>query len=224
MNMSLLKVVSKKVHKSAYIRKKLTNRLKLAVTLIVTRGAQAGTNEDGQPILTFDDEKAGHHLIMGGACAVILHGGSMTFIASHVDWTYTVTPQLETYRMPYPQLVEDMRDALKVIFEKAKKLEEYWARQNKRFGNLDDIHLLAERSKAKQFPQKQHLKAAEKVHPLASAPRRRAIRGQLTAIQINPNGLEGRRMVKFFDEMSIEAPQAAVSGGYMVFVTSLMTL
>ena len=65
--MSLLKVVSKKaVHKSACIRTKLTRRLKLAFTLIVIRGATPGLDEKGREVLYFDEQQAGHHLVLKG--------------------------------------------------------------------------------------------------------------------------------------------------------------
>lgn len=65
-NMSLVKVVSKKVHKSAVIRKTLMNRVKLAITLVVVRGAEAAMDENGEEILVFDGEKAGHRLVLNG--------------------------------------------------------------------------------------------------------------------------------------------------------------
>lgn len=65
-NMSLLKVVGKKVHKDAVVRKKLANKMRLAVSLVVTRGAYAGVDKDGESILAFDEAKAGHHLVLNG--------------------------------------------------------------------------------------------------------------------------------------------------------------
>ena len=41
-----------------------------------------------------------------------------------------VIPKLEVYRMPMPQLVQEMREALQAIYEKAQRLEAYWEKNN----------------------------------------------------------------------------------------------
>jgi len=41
-----------------------------------------------------------------------------------------VIPRLEVYRMPMPELVRDMREALQTIYEKAQRLEAYWEKNN----------------------------------------------------------------------------------------------
>lgn len=47
-----------------------------------------------------------------------------------IDWTYMVIPRLEVYRMPMPQLIQEMREALRTIYEKAQRLEAYWEKNN----------------------------------------------------------------------------------------------
>ena len=112
--------------------------------------------------------------------------------------------------MPYPQLVNDLRGALQAIAEKGWKLETYWERQLKRperSESLEEIRLIAERSKTKQHPQRQHPKAARKVHPLEAQPLLPAVEGR------TPSKAATTRLSEFFDRLSIEAPQIAVSRG-----------
>lgn len=47
-----------------------------------------------------------------------------------VDWTYSVQPTLEVYRKPLPELVQEMREALSKIYNKAKQLETRWQSDN----------------------------------------------------------------------------------------------
>ncbi|KAI0342367.1 hypothetical protein BDW22DRAFT_1330657 [Trametopsis cervina] len=114
-NMSLVKMIGLKVHKSAVIRKKITGRLKLAIRLIVTRGAQTEQDEDGNFVLVLDDADAGNHWVLDA------------------DWTYAITPQLEAYRMPFPLLVRDLRNALREIVAKGRKLDDTWSKQQRKF-------------------------------------------------------------------------------------------
>lgn len=69
-NVSLMKSIGLKVHKSAVVRKKIAGRLKLAVRLIVTRGAQAVSDKNGKLVLVLDEEDAGRKWILDGACIV----------------------------------------------------------------------------------------------------------------------------------------------------------
>ncbi|KAI0696539.1 hypothetical protein BC835DRAFT_1271812 [Cytidiella melzeri] len=68
-NMSFMKTISAKVHKSAVVRKKIATKLKLAVRLIVTRGAQAGKDAEGQSVIVLCEEDAGRKWIIDSAFA-----------------------------------------------------------------------------------------------------------------------------------------------------------
>jgi hypothetical protein len=69
-NMSLLKSMSAKVFRSAVLRKKVAGKVKLALRLIVTRGALGEKNEKGEMAMMFDDREGGHKWIMDGAYTV----------------------------------------------------------------------------------------------------------------------------------------------------------
>ena len=56
-NVSFLKVIGKKnVHKSAVIRSRIGNKLKTALALVTTRGADAQDDEAGTPHIVFRAE------------------------------------------------------------------------------------------------------------------------------------------------------------------------
>ena len=56
-NVSILQVIGKKnVHKSAVIRSRIGNKLKTALALVTTRGADAQDDEAGTPHIVFRAE------------------------------------------------------------------------------------------------------------------------------------------------------------------------
>jgi len=73
-NMSLIKVIGRNTSKSAVIRKKIGAKLKMAVRLVVTRGASAvevGKKGKSKLELRCDEEDAGEKWILRGASIVI---------------------------------------------------------------------------------------------------------------------------------------------------------
>ncbi|EIN14696.1 hypothetical protein PUNSTDRAFT_118105 [Punctularia strigosozonata HHB-11173 SS5] len=112
--MSVVCVIGKKtVHKSAVIRRKIAGRIKTALSLIVTRGADIGIRRtaNGKELksLTFDPEG----------------GGGQKWVLS--DWTYCFHPGLAIYRMTYPDLVSLLRSALGSVKTRAETMEKKWA-------------------------------------------------------------------------------------------------
>ncbi|PCH37470.1 hypothetical protein WOLCODRAFT_158190 [Wolfiporia cocos MD-104 SS10] len=112
LNMSIMKVMGKAIHKSSVVRSKVGLRIKTAVALIVTRGADVRQDAKGRERIVFDGADAGPKWLMQ-------------------DWTYIVHPTLEIYRMPYQTLIPQLREALKSIKETAEALEEKWSRATK---------------------------------------------------------------------------------------------
>ena len=138
-NMSLIKVIGKNTSKSAVIRKKIGAKLKMAVRLVVTRGASAvevGKKGKSKLELRCDEEDAGAKWILRGTsiaiygCHNVDRKNCIWGAFGLIDWTYMVIPRLEVYRMPMPQLVQEMRVALQAIYEKAQRLEAYWEKNN----------------------------------------------------------------------------------------------
>ncbi|KAI5121921.1 hypothetical protein M0805_000250 [Coniferiporia weirii] len=111
LNMALMHVVTKKAHKSSVVRAKMRNRLKTALSLIVTRGAtveRVGSGPNAKERLVFgDSEEFGEGWILQ-------------------DWTYVIHPTLEVYRMPYTTLVRLLRHGLSRINTKAVLAEQQW--------------------------------------------------------------------------------------------------
>ncbi|GAA5863386.1 hypothetical protein JCM1840_007509 [Sporobolomyces johnsonii] len=92
----------KKVHKSAVIRERCKRRLREAVRLAVVRGARADGQEEGRVRLEEEDVRA------LGPRKWLLPG-----------YHYIASITLEIYRAPLPNLVEDVRKALKALRKKA---------------------------------------------------------------------------------------------------------
>ncbi|KAJ7768527.1 hypothetical protein B0H16DRAFT_319000 [Mycena metata] len=86
-------------------RVQVHRRFKIAVDLIATRGA-VGKEVKGRLRLAFDENDTKDW---------ILHG-----------WTYFVRPTLALYRIPYPELVNLLRTALRELFTRGTQMEEEW--------------------------------------------------------------------------------------------------
>jgi len=109
LNMSMLCVTGKKyVHKSAVIRKKTGSKIKHAISLIVTRGAKAIPQGNGELELSFKEEPS----------------EETKWVLQ--NWTYIFYPSLAVYRMPYPQLVKALREALRETWRAGVELEKLW--------------------------------------------------------------------------------------------------
>jgi len=103
-DMAMLTVLGKKVHKKAVIRNSIITRLKTAISFIVVHGAD-GEVVNGKLRLSFNTESKQQ----------ILH-----------DWVYIFFPTIEIYRLPYPELVKTLRDALGTIYDSGLSMELSW--------------------------------------------------------------------------------------------------
>ncbi|KAF8065025.1 hypothetical protein FPV67DRAFT_1671316 [Lyophyllum atratum] len=109
-SMSLINVASKKRTSSKrHIRLKITSKLKIAMNLIVERGADT-VETDGKRKLVMNEEEA--------------EKVSDTWISP--GWTYICFPTLELYRMPYHDLIPLLRKALRQIWNQSQKMESGW--------------------------------------------------------------------------------------------------
>ncbi|KAJ3502725.1 hypothetical protein NLJ89_g8753 [Agrocybe chaxingu] len=128
--MSYLTATSKaRMGAKRYTRCQITRHMKVALNLIVTRGAYFGdpalrndgpAKEDVKPlgaeikpkhvVMRFDEEEArsmGRKWIMQG-------------------WSYIWFPTMEVYRMPYSQLIPRLRQMLIFLKQRANELEKSW--------------------------------------------------------------------------------------------------
>ncbi|KAF7366804.1 60S ribosomal protein L18-B [Mycena sanguinolenta] len=87
-------------------RVRILRRFKTAVSLVVTRGAGAKEVNNGRLRLVFDEKDAGEWILPG--------------------WTYYLRPGLELYNMPYPELVDAIRPALRDLWKRGMAQEERW--------------------------------------------------------------------------------------------------
>ncbi|KAJ7026141.1 hypothetical protein C8F04DRAFT_1238786 [Mycena alexandri] len=87
-------------------RVQVHRRFKIALDLIATRGA-VGKEVKGRLRLVFNENDAKDWILQG--------------------WTYFVRPSLALYRMPYPELVNLLRTALRDLFTRGTQMEEEWA-------------------------------------------------------------------------------------------------
>ncbi|KAJ6464033.1 hypothetical protein C8R45DRAFT_506942 [Mycena sanguinolenta] len=102
--------MSLQMHSSRDVRThqriQILRRFKTAVSLVVTRGA-AAREVKGRLRLVFDETDTGEWILPG--------------------WTYYLRPGLELYRMPYPDLVNALRPALRDLWKRGTLQEERWA-------------------------------------------------------------------------------------------------
>ncbi|KAG6874013.1 hypothetical protein C0995_007970 [Termitomyces sp. Mi166 len=109
--MSFVNATSKKrTSNKRHVRGKIASRLKVAINLIVTRGADVVT-VDGKPKLVMNEEEA----------------EKMSDKWVSPGWTYIFFPTLEIYRMPYHDMIPLLRDSLQRIYDLSQKFERKWA-------------------------------------------------------------------------------------------------
>ncbi|KAH7929007.1 hypothetical protein BV22DRAFT_1003669 [Leucogyrophana mollusca] len=133
-SLSLLFVISKKsTSKRAVVRHRLSTRMKSAVALVVTRGANAVflDSKDG----TIPIGSVPHRLSLVSSETHLTPSG-LPWVLS--DWTYVLTPTLIAYRMPLPELVLHVRAALDSINTQAHRLEAGWGRARKQMQPSDE--------------------------------------------------------------------------------------
>ncbi|KAL5478427.1 hypothetical protein ACEPAI_2611 [Sanghuangporus weigelae] len=106
-NMSLMHVIGKKnVHKFSVVRSRIKRRIKAAVNLIVTRDASVKTLK-GKQVVVSNETDDGEKWVLQ-------------------DWTYVFKPSLEVYRMPFPTLISNIREALKFVNAASRRLNLIW--------------------------------------------------------------------------------------------------
>ncbi|GLB39717.1 hypothetical protein LshimejAT787_0702270 [Lyophyllum shimeji] len=161
--MSFVNVTSKKrTSNKRHIRHKIASRLKIAINLIVSRGADA-VEDRGKRRLVMNEREA----------------ETMTDKWVSPGWTYIFVPTLEIYRMPYHDLIPMLRKALRQIWDQSQRLEMSWqtqttnapvkhnARKPKSGGHLDQRRAPASR---RTFSTTSCISAEEKcVHELRSS-------------------------------------------------------
>lgn len=111
----IFKTFKKTTHKRTTLRRRLSRKLSAAISLVLTKGADAAkapfreereaSSPNRSPSLTFDTTTLPHVL---------------------ADWTYVITPKLEVYRLPYTSLIVYIRKAFTQVYSQARKLEETW--------------------------------------------------------------------------------------------------
>ncbi|KAG6909317.1 hypothetical protein DXG01_001116 [Tephrocybe rancida] len=108
--MSVINATSKKrTSNKRHIRAKIASRLKIAINLIVTRGANVA-EVNGKPKLVMNDQEAVEM--------------SDKWISR--GWTYIFFPTLEIYRMPYHDMIPFLRKSLREIYDQSQNLERTW--------------------------------------------------------------------------------------------------
>ncbi|KAG6885128.1 hypothetical protein C0993_005706 [Termitomyces sp. T159_Od127] len=109
--MSFINATSKKrTSNKKIIRGKIVSRLKVAINLIVSRGADV-TTVNGKPKLVMNEEEA----------------VKMSDKWVSPGWTYIFFPTLEIYRMPYHEMIPLLRQSLRRIYDLSQDFERKWA-------------------------------------------------------------------------------------------------
>jgi hypothetical protein len=129
------------VHKSAVIRTKVSNKLKQAgaapIILVDEPAASPGCDAKAQhkgkgkskaarPLrfgeaLQFNDEEVGaERWVMQGTSLIT---SRMNILNRHSGWTYVFWPKLPLLRMPYPNVIHGMRQALSQLKQEAEQVQ-----------------------------------------------------------------------------------------------------
>ena len=147
-HMSLLHIIPKKLHKSAFVRLTVKSRLKTAVSLVITRGACAERSADGKgkQVLVSRDEDSRSWVLSG---AFFKNSSLSRHTDQLVDWTYVFFPTLHVYRMPYIELITLIRKGLTTINDSAKFLSQKWRKSGWSGTNLERLALLPVDDRAK---------------------------------------------------------------------------
>ena len=122
-NFSLQKSMSTAELPTAVIRSKIATKIKTALAMIVTRGADVRRDTEGKEQIVFDPSDAGRDWILEGVYAMSV---ATTSDDTFVEWTYVVRPRLQLYRMPYQTLIPILRNALISLRSRAQQLESQW--------------------------------------------------------------------------------------------------
>ncbi|KAG5731991.1 60S ribosomal protein L18-B [Termitomyces sp. T112] len=108
--MSFINATSKKrTSNKKVIRVKIASRLKIAINLIVTRGADVA-EVNGKLKLVMNEEEA----------------VKMSDKWLSPGWTYIFFPTLEIYRMPYHDMIPLLRKSLRQIYDLSQEFEKKW--------------------------------------------------------------------------------------------------
>ncbi|KAI0752858.1 hypothetical protein C8Q80DRAFT_480257 [Daedaleopsis nitida] len=106
-SMSLMDVGGK-IEGRRVVQVKVLNKLKNAISLVATRGADVEEGEGRAQRMVFRPERLGADWVMS-------------------DWTYICRIDPEVYTMPYTNLIPTLRRALDDVVVHAKQLEAQWA-------------------------------------------------------------------------------------------------
>ncbi|KAL4071740.1 hypothetical protein J3A83DRAFT_2897590 [Scleroderma citrinum] len=113
----LFKTFIKLTHKHTTLRRRVTRKLYMAISLVLTKGADADA-----PQRTLFDGNSGLYPISQSTS--ILNPKPTALVLR--DWTYIITPKIEVYRMSYTDLIVDIRRSFGDIYSQAKRMEETW--------------------------------------------------------------------------------------------------
>ncbi|KAH0587097.1 hypothetical protein H2248_005914 [Termitomyces sp. 'cryptogamus'] len=130
--MSFINATSKKrTSNKKVIRVKIASRLKIAINLIVTRGADVA-EVNGKLKLVMNEEEA----------------VKMSDKWLSPGWTYIFFPTLEIYRMPYHDMIPLLRKSLRQIYDLSQEFEKKWVSNVTRPKEAPKFHYTPNHAKA----------------------------------------------------------------------------
>ncbi|KAF9453316.1 hypothetical protein P691DRAFT_719754 [Macrolepiota fuliginosa MF-IS2] len=124
-----------RTHKHAVKRRRLRTKLKDAINLVVTRGAQAREAQSGTRELVFDEDE-------------VRERGNQWILP---DWAYMCYPDPSLYLSPHPDLIQQVRISLRKIWDSGMRLEDSWAEaeMRKQTGSLPTSSMFEAQVRAK---------------------------------------------------------------------------
>jgi hypothetical protein len=147
MDMSLLLVLGKKaLHNKATIRRRVSKKLKVAISLIVTRGADVEVIPSSETAksklrVVFRPERLKPDYVLQGVSIGLF---MLVQTDETSDWTYVLYPQLPLLLMPYPELIQLLKKGLDRVYHEGSKLEAEWTHsttQKLQKASSRDLHM-----------------------------------------------------------------------------------
>jgi len=110
------------VHRFAVVRVRIKRRVLGALDLIVRRGAFPFPKSELRQLGKPQESEVKDHKLDSGKPSVLLHHPTLAGPQSWIlpGWTYIVYPKAEVFRMPLPDLVDQLRSGLQQVNRKAR--------------------------------------------------------------------------------------------------------
>ena len=107
------------------VRLKIVRKMKTAVNMIAVRGADVTVSKLRWTLVCSGVDDQTQWILHGRFWLCSLHYHSL--ISTNVGWSYIFFPTIHVYRMPYHELIPQLRIALQRLYQEGSEMEKRWA-------------------------------------------------------------------------------------------------